>query len=140
MQHQQTKDWVGICGLREINWDQAEGEFGIIVHPSFWRQGYSVEAHLALLDYSFATLKLRTIKFMTDATPHNPMRLFFSSFGIPFIEVKQKFMMVQARDKVSGEILPKGGEEWQDLALYRLERAGWPEVRKKLKKSLEEKI
>ena len=126
MQHQESKECVGICGLREINWDQAEGEFGIIVHPSFWRQGYSVEAHLALLDYSFAILKLKTIKFMTDSNPQNPMRLFFSTFGIPFIEVKEKFMMVQARDKVSGEILPKGGEEWQDLALYRLERAGWP--------------
>ena len=95
-----------------------------------------MEAHLALLDYSFNTLKLKTIKFLTDSTPQNPMRLFFSTFGIPLIEIKQKFMMVQARDKVSGEILPKGGEEWQDLALYRLEKAGWPEVKEKLKKTL----
>ena len=51
------------------------------------------------------------------------MRLFYAKYGIPFVEIHQKFMKVQARDKVTGEIIPDGGEEWQDMALYRIEKS-----------------
>ena len=58
MKQSVSNEWLGICGLREIDWDKREGEFGIIVHPKYWRQGYSLEAHLELLTYSFETLGL----------------------------------------------------------------------------------
>ena len=69
MKNRSLNDWVGICGLREVDWDKGEGEYGIIIHPNYWRQRLSVEAHLAVIDHSFTRLKLKTIKFLTDASP-----------------------------------------------------------------------
>ena len=104
--------WIGICGLREVEWDKDEGEFGIIVDPKYWRMGYSVEAHIAIIEYAFEKLKLQKIKFITDAEERNPMRLFYAKFGIKFVKILENFMMVQARDKKTGEIKPDGGEEY----------------------------
>lgn len=67
---QLTTNFVGICGLRTIDWSNRSAEMGIILHPDSWGKKYSIEAHLAILGTAFMSLKLHRICFVTSERNH----------------------------------------------------------------------
>ncbi|MCR8642396.1 GNAT family N-acetyltransferase [Paenibacillus sp. N1-5-1-14] len=58
----ETGTVIGDCGLlrSEIN-GQLENDLGYILHHSYWKQGYAVEAAQACLNYGLSPLKLDSI-------------------------------------------------------------------------------
>lgn len=67
-----TNVFVGISGLRDLDWNNRSGEMGIIISPEHWGKGYSGEIHYVTLGYGFEVLKLERIIFVT-ASSNTPM-------------------------------------------------------------------
>ena len=61
-------DFVGIAGLRDIDWYNRAGEMGIILSPEYWGKGYSGEAHYIIFKQAFEELALERIIFVTASS------------------------------------------------------------------------
>ena len=57
---------IGACGLR-IHENQEQAEMGYCFNRQYWRQGYASEAARAVMEYSFANLKLHRMTATCDA-------------------------------------------------------------------------
>ena len=80
-----TNEFIGIGGFRIIDKEKADGEFGIILDKSVWRQGLSTEAHLIFLTEAFENLGMKYA--YAGTSPENiPMIHFFEKFGITYKE------------------------------------------------------
>lgn len=60
---------LGTCTLFSIHRDSMRAELGYCLRSPHWRKGYMSEALAALIDYAFATLKLRRLE--ADVDPGN---------------------------------------------------------------------
>ncbi len=60
---------VGNCGFKNINWQEREAEFGIILHRSVWGQGLATSCVRLCLQDAFEAVGLRRVVFIT--TPQN---------------------------------------------------------------------
>ncbi|MBM4219405.1 MAG: GNAT family N-acetyltransferase [Gammaproteobacteria bacterium] len=60
---------LGTCTLFSIHRDSKRAELGYCLRSPYWRKGYMSEALTALIDYAFATLKLRRLE--ADVDPGN---------------------------------------------------------------------
>lgn len=63
----ETGEFVGIAGLRDIDWFNRAGEMGIIISPEHWSKGYSGEAHYIIFKHAFEVLGLERIFFVTSS-------------------------------------------------------------------------
>lgn len=63
-----SNEFIGIVGLRDIDWYNRSGEMGIIIHPEYWGKGYSGEAHYLIFTHAFEVLKLERIIFVTASS------------------------------------------------------------------------
>jgi len=70
-----TDDFIGICGLRSVDWTNQSAEMGIIVDEEYWGRGVSMQAHLLCLSHAFENLHLHRVTFVT-ATENAGMRAF----------------------------------------------------------------
>lgn len=60
----ETKNPIGLCGLRDIDWSNKTAEIYInIGNKSFWNKGFGVEALKLLLNYAFYIQNLNNIIF-----------------------------------------------------------------------------
>lgn len=72
MVRRDTGAFVGICGLRDIDWYNRAGELGIILHESQWGRGFGGEAHYEVLRQAFEALRLERV-FLVTASNNLPM-------------------------------------------------------------------
>ncbi len=62
-----TGQVIGQSNLSIMSKSDACGEFGYVIHPDFARQGYSLEASRAVIDFAFNTVNLhRVIAHLDD--------------------------------------------------------------------------
>jgi RimJ/RimL family protein N-acetyltransferase len=61
-------EFAGIGGFRSIDWWSRSAEMGIILSPSFWRRGISIEVHYLCFVYAFEELCLNRIEFKTASS------------------------------------------------------------------------
>jgi ribosomal-protein-alanine N-acetyltransferase len=53
---------IGDCGILKMNLAGLEVyDFGYLIHHPFWRKGFAEEAAIAVRDYAFHQLKLKTL-------------------------------------------------------------------------------
>ena len=82
-------DVVGQCGFKNIDKQNQEAEFGIILHQSVWGQGVAKQCHLLCLEQAFENMGLKRITFVTDYT-NSKMQKFFTKHGITRVENSAK--------------------------------------------------
>jgi len=58
---------IGCCGLRPYDLPQGKYEIGFHIRSDHWRRGYAREAAIAVIDYSFNTLRVDSL-----FAGHNP--------------------------------------------------------------------
>jgi RimJ/RimL family protein N-acetyltransferase len=56
-----TEDFIGMCGLENISWENRNAEISIILNPEYQSKGYGNEAVKLLLDQGFNYLNLENI-------------------------------------------------------------------------------
>lgn len=61
----ENEKFIGTVGLNNLVLHSKRAEIGYEIHPDFWRKGYTSEAILAVLDYSFNDLKLNRVGAVT---------------------------------------------------------------------------
>ena len=66
---------LGTCTLFSIHRDSMRAELGYCLRSAHWRKGYMSEALAALIDYAFATLKLRRLEADVDPGNDGSVRL-----------------------------------------------------------------
>ena len=64
---------IGNCGVRKLNSDSFEAEYGCELAPSAWGRGYAEEASRALLSIGFESLNISRI--IANTTRHNAAAL-----------------------------------------------------------------
>jgi [ribosomal protein S5]-alanine N-acetyltransferase len=115
--------FMGIGGLRSIDWSCCSAEMGIILHPNYWRQGYCTEAHKYMLQCSFETLLLNRVTFVTLCR-NTPMKRFLS-------HVLNATLEGTARDFFPNEYGNRD-KGFEDGNTYSLLACDWPVLRSKL--------
>lgn len=66
IEHRELGRVIGALDLKVVSRVRRIGEIGYTLNPSFWGQGYNVEAGLLLLDYAFRDRGLRQIRAVCD--------------------------------------------------------------------------
>lgn len=66
---------LGTCTIFNIHRDSMRAELGYCLRSPHWRQGYMREALTALIDYAFATLRLRRLEADVDPKNANSLRI-----------------------------------------------------------------
>jgi RimJ/RimL family protein N-acetyltransferase len=74
-------EWVGICGLRAIDWATRVAEFGVLIAPAFQRRGLCAAAVRECLSVAFDALGMRRVVLRT-AVANAPMRQCCVRFGM----------------------------------------------------------
>ena len=57
----ETKDLIGLCGIRKKSAQSWEAELGYELDPAYWGQGLATEAARALLSFGFEALRLHRV-------------------------------------------------------------------------------
>lgn len=121
--------WIGIGGLRTVDWKTKVGEMGIILDTRYQRQGLCLEMHLSCLKHAFEVLGHSEVFFMT-LEANIPMRCFYRKYGIPFVGLREG-PLAPKRDKVTGKYL-EGEQEKVTFAKYRILAEQWSGVKAKM--------
>jgi ribosomal-protein-alanine N-acetyltransferase len=59
--------FIGLCGLTEKEIEgQMESDLGYFLLPSFWGQGYAIEAARKVVQYAFSELQLESVVAVID--------------------------------------------------------------------------
>jgi RimJ/RimL family protein N-acetyltransferase len=66
---------MGTCTLFHVDVRNMRAELGYCLGSAYWKLGYMLEALTALIDYSFATLRLRRLEADVDPRNENSMRI-----------------------------------------------------------------
>jgi RimJ/RimL family protein N-acetyltransferase len=66
---------LGTCTLFHIDAKNLRAELGYCLASAYWSQGYMREALTALLDFSFASLRLRRLEADVDPRNENSLRI-----------------------------------------------------------------
>ncbi|MFC4409693.1 GNAT family N-acetyltransferase [Chungangia koreensis] len=61
----ETNQFIGTIGLNLLNLTSKKAEIGFEIHPDYWRNGYTYEAAIAVLEYSFKELQLQRLGAVT---------------------------------------------------------------------------
>ena len=69
-----TGNILGACELRIVDPIHRIGELGYALAPSYWGQGYNIEAGTLLLDYGFAGLHMLRIQGLCDVDNRRSFR------------------------------------------------------------------
>jgi [ribosomal protein S5]-alanine N-acetyltransferase len=69
IERREDGEMLGTCTIFSIHHESMRAELGYCLRSPFWRRGYMGEALAALIDYAFATLKLRRLE--ADVDPGN---------------------------------------------------------------------
>ncbi len=68
---------IGICDLRDINWIDRTGEFGITIgEPEYWGQGYGTDATRTMLEIGFRWYNLHRIYLRVHADNQRAIRAY----------------------------------------------------------------
>ncbi|QHI34677.1 Spermidine N(1)-acetyltransferase [Kordia antarctica] len=62
IEHIQTKEFIGLFGLKLWNKKNRRGEVWYKIHPDYWRKGFATESVNLVLDFGFETLNLHRIQ------------------------------------------------------------------------------
>ena len=65
---QDSNEFVGICGLRDIDWCNRSAEMGVIIDHKHWGKNFSSEAHYIILSHAFEVLQLERIIWVTASS------------------------------------------------------------------------
>jgi RimJ/RimL family protein N-acetyltransferase len=101
---------IGTCTLFHLDPANAKAELGYALASAHWGKGYMTEALTALLDFAFATLRLRRLEADVDPRNGNSLRI-LSKLGF------QREGLLRERWNVAGEI--------QDTVFYGLLAREW---------------
>lgn len=86
-----SKKHIGNIKIDPINKETNIGDYGILIgDKSNWRKGYSKEATLRILDYSFNEIKLSKIKLGVIEDNVNALNL-YKKIGFKTDEIKKEF-------------------------------------------------
>lgn len=77
---------IGGCGFRINGKDPNRGDFGYIINPDYWNQGYGTEAAQGLVDYMISQQNLTRIVATCDA------------LNIPSQRVLEKCGLIRVRE------------------------------------------
>jgi RimJ/RimL family protein N-acetyltransferase len=75
---------VGNCGLKNIDQEKSEAEFGIILDKSVWGTSVVTESHMLSLKYAFEKLGLKRVTFITDKD-NQRMKGYFEKIGVSLV-------------------------------------------------------
>ena len=120
--------FAGIGGFRSIDWWSRSAEMGVILAPSYWRRGLSVDVHHLCLTVAFEQLCLNRIEFKTAST-NMAMRQFL-------IEILGATHEGTLRDAFPLYDTTDAFKLYANVEMYSVLACEWPT----LKKSLQEKI
>ncbi|WP_179377358.1 GNAT family N-acetyltransferase [Winogradskyella wichelsiae] len=62
IENNESKEFIGILGLKLWSKKHRRGEIWYKIHSDYWRNGYATESVNLILDYGFKTLKLHRIQ------------------------------------------------------------------------------
>lgn len=65
-QIKESGQFIGSCGLMNIEWENQHAEIGGEMWLDFWGKGYSQEGVMAILNFGIHQLKLHTIEAKVD--------------------------------------------------------------------------
>jgi RimJ/RimL family protein N-acetyltransferase len=88
---------IGTCTLFHLDPANAKAELGYGLGSAHWGKGYMTEALIALLDFAFASLKLRRLEADVDPRNENSLRI-LDKLGF------QREGLLRERWNVAGEI------------------------------------
>jgi len=74
IEHLELQRVIGAMDLRVVSRLRRIGEIGYTLSPSFWGQGYNVEAGRLLFDYAFGERGLRRLVAVCDTDNHRSYR------------------------------------------------------------------
>ena len=84
---------IGGCGFRVDRQNARKGDFGYIINPEFWNNGYATEASQGLLDFMIKTHGVTQITATCDVL-NIPSKKVLEKCGLKlFREVKSDFEM-----------------------------------------------
>lgn len=124
-----TGEFIGIGGLRSIDHWNKSGEMGIILKQDYWGQKFSMEIHLAVLEYAFERLELNRITFVT------------SSRNTPMIKFCQNILQATREGTLrdffpsSNQPLP-GTNNFESAELYTILKSEWNLTKNSLQSKL----
>ena len=121
--------YLGIVGLRAIDWANRAAEMGIIIDPKYQRAGLGLESHLAILSHSFEVMGLHRIEFMTGKD-NQPMQAFYQKYGITFEGHRRDVLIVPGKDDKGDFSTEK--KDFFTFAAYSILENEWPEIKSKM--------
>ncbi len=120
---QGTNEFVGICGLRDIDWYNRAAEMGIIIRHEHWGKGFGGEAHYVIFSHAFEVLQLERVILVT-ASANAPMVSFCKNVLNACHEGTGRHRFARSWTDPS-----KGYDDTEQFSLLRDE---WPAVKARL--------
>jgi len=68
LKEKETKQIAGLVYLKNFDWDKKQGEFAYCIGYSYERKGLISQCVIALTNYAFNTLGLKTLQIITHKT------------------------------------------------------------------------
>lgn len=112
---------MGWCTLTKVNAINRCGEFGLVLHHSYWRKGVTPACYLMMLEFAFTVLDFHRIEFVT-LEENVRARGLLEKIGIVCEGVRQDAAFEDGRFK-------------NDVA-YRMLAPEWPTMRARLRSLL----
>ncbi len=107
-----TKEYIGGCGINEVDWKNSFCTVGIFLGKPFWNKGYGTDAMRTLVDFIFNEMSLNKIRLFVFEFNKRAVRSYEKSgFKVEGILRKQIFRNGKFYDVYAMGILRR---EWQE--------------------------
>lgn len=91
-----NKQLIGGCGFRIKKDDVTRGDFGYIIHPDYWNNGFATEAACGLIDYMMKKHNIKVIEATCDVL-NIASRKVIEKCGLELIETRKNDIEMKGR-------------------------------------------